>query len=94
MANIFQMFSKMKDLQSNFAEIQKKMETTLVTGNSSDEKVHVTVNGLRQILNVEIDSSLMNLDSKLILQARLVEASNDALLKIAEILKKEVPMPM
>ena len=38
MANIFQMFSKMKDLQSNFAEIQKKMETTLITGNSSDKK--------------------------------------------------------
>jgi DNA-binding YbaB/EbfC family protein len=94
MANIFQMFSKMKDLQSNFAEIQKKMETTLITGNSSDEKVHVTVNGLRQILNVEIDSSLMNIDSKLILQARLVEASNDALVKITEILKKEVPMSM
>lgn len=94
MANIFQMFSKMKDLQSNFAEIQKKMETTLITGNSSDEKVHVTVNGLRQILNVEIDSSLMNIDSKLILQARLVEASNDALMKITEILKKEVPMSM
>ena len=94
MANIFQMFSKMKDLQSNFAEIQKKMETTLITGNSSDEKVHVTVNGLRQILNVEIDSSLMNIDSKLILQARLVEVSNDALMKITEILKKEVPMSM
>ena len=94
MANIFQMFSKMKDLQSNFAEIQKKMESTLITGNSSDEKVHVTVNGLRQILNVEIDSSLMNIESKLILQARLVEASNDALVKITEILKKEVPMPM
>lgn len=88
------MFSKMKDFQSNFAEIQKKMEATLVTGTSSDEKVHVTVNGLRQILNIEIDPSLMGLDSKLILQARIVEASNNALLQISEILKKEMPMPM
>ena len=94
MANIFQMFSKMKDLQSNFAEIQKKMETTLVTGSSSDEKVHVTVNGLRQILNIEIDPSLMTLDSKLMLQAKIVEASNSALVQITEILRKEVPMPM
>ncbi|MDR2401966.1 MAG: YbaB/EbfC family nucleoid-associated protein [Cytophagales bacterium] len=94
MTNIFQMFTKMKDLQFNFAEIQKKMEVTLVSGSSSDGKVYVTVNGLRQILNIEIDPSLMNIDSKLLLQARIMEASNNALVQITEILRKEVPMPM
>jgi DNA-binding YbaB/EbfC family protein len=84
----------MKDLQFNFAEIQKKMEVTLVSGSSSDGKVYVTVNGLRQILNIEIDPSLMNIDSKLLLQARIMEASNNALVQITEILRKEVPMPM
>ncbi len=91
---VFDMFSKMKDFKADFAEMQKKMEATLVTGKSTDGKVNVTINGLRQILNIEIDPSLMNIDSKLILQARIVEASNDALMAIAEILKKEMPMPV
>ena len=91
---IFDMFSKMKDLRSDFAEMQKKMEATLVTGKSTDGKVNVTINGLRQILNIEIDPSLMNIDSKLMLQARIVEASNNAMMEIAEILRNEMPMPV
>ena len=58
-------------------------------GESGAGMVKVKVNGAKQVLTVEIDSSLVNENGRTILQDLIVAATNKAMANIDEITKEE-----
>ncbi len=71
--SLFDQIKQMKQLQAEMAK-----EST--EGSAGFGKVKVTINGVQEILNVQIDDSLMSDKDKL--QDLVKEATNDAIKKI------------
>lgn len=67
-----------------YDEIQKKLRLVQVIGKSSKDLVKVTINGLREIVDVEVSDEVLS--DKVVLQKSIKEAFNDAVKK----LEKEV----
>ncbi len=59
-----------------YDEFQKKMRELLVTGESKKGLVKITINGLKEIIDVRIDDVLM--DDKTELSKHIKDAYNDA----------------
>lgn len=61
------MFGKMKDayaLQKDLREKQKMMKKIVVEGLSDDELITMTINGLQEIVDIDIHDELMSVDNK------------------------------
>jgi DNA-binding YbaB/EbfC family protein len=59
-----------------YDEFQKKMREVTVAGESKKGLVKVTINGLKEVVDVRIDDILM--DDKVELQKHIKDATNDA----------------
>ena len=93
MANFFQMFNQMRNLKNNFKEMQEKLVETQIEGKSDDNSVLVRINGLKEILEIRIDESLLNTDSKEIIENTIKKTINDTMKSIEEVIKNNMQIP-
>jgi DNA-binding YbaB/EbfC family protein len=77
--NMMDMFGKMKEVQSRMKEAQEGLGAVTETGESGAGLVKVTVNGLKNVLKIEIDADLIKPDDKEMLQDLIVAATNKAM---------------
>jgi DNA-binding YbaB/EbfC family protein len=77
--NMMDMFGKMKEVQSRMKDAQETLSTVVETGESGAGLVKVTVNGLKNILKIEIDPDLIRPDDREMLQDLIVAATNKAM---------------
>ncbi|MGF7215409.1 hypothetical protein GGR92_001549 [Spirosoma lacussanchae] len=74
------MFGKMKEVQSRMKDAQEGLRNVTETGESGAGLVKVTVNGLKNVLSMEIDPDLLkSADDREMLQDLIVAATNKAM---------------
>ena len=56
------MMGKVKELQARLKEAQDNLVNVTATGESGGGMVKATVNGKKQVINIDIDPSLLQLD--------------------------------
>jgi len=88
MFDMMKMMGKMKEVQARVKEAQDNLGKIRVQGESGAGLVKATVTGKKQLISLDIDSSLMKADDKGILQDLIVAAVNKAN-EEAEITAKE-----
>lgn len=77
--NMMEVFGKMKDIQARMQEAQQSLSTLTETGESGAGMVRATVNGLKQVISVEIDPELIHVDDREMMQDLVVAAINKAM---------------
>lgn len=82
MKNIAKLMKQAQEMKSKMGEMQHKLETLEVTGESGAGVVKVTMNGKSEILRVDIDQSLIDPNEKEVLEDLIVAASRDAKAKV------------
>lgn len=80
--NMMDMFGKMKEVQSRMKDAQETLRTVTETGDSGAGMVKVTVNGLKNVLRIEIDPDLIRPDDREMLQDLIVAATNIAMANV------------
>jgi nucleoid-associated protein EbfC len=88
MFDMIKMLGKMKEVQGRIKEAQEKLGTLKVSGESGGGMVKATVNGKRQLIALDIDSSLLKADDKIVLQDLIIAAINKAS-EDADVMAKE-----
>ena len=88
MFDMMKMMGKMKEVQARMKESQDKLGTLYATGESGAGLVKAKVNGKKQLITLDVDSSLLKAEEKTILQDLIVAAVNKASAE-AEVLAKE-----
>lgn len=88
MFDMMKMLGKMKEVQSRIKEAQEKLVNIKATGESGGGMVKAIVNGKRQLIGLEIDSSLLKAEDKMVLQDLIIAAVNKAS-EEADVLAKE-----
>jgi len=77
--NMMDMFGKMKEVQSRMKDAQETLRNVTETGDAGAGMVKVTVNGLKNVLSVEIDPDLIRAEDREMLQDLIVAATNKAM---------------
>lgn len=88
MFDMMKMMGKMKEVQTRLKEAQDNLVKLRAQGESGAGMVKATVNGKKQLIQLEIDPSLLKSDDQIILQDLIVAAVNKAQDE-ADILAKE-----
>ena len=79
LGNMMDMFGKMKEIQARMKEAQQSLSGLTDTGDSGAGMVRVTVNGLKQVLKIEIDPDLIRAEDREMMQDLIVAATNKAM---------------
>ncbi len=77
--NMMDMFGKMKEIQSRMKDAQQQLTTITETGEAGAGMVRATVNGLKQVIRIEIDPDLIRPDDREMMQDLVVAAVNKAM---------------
>jgi nucleoid-associated protein EbfC len=88
MFDMMKMMGKMKEVQARIKQAQDNLVNVRATGESGGGMVKATVNGKRQLVALDIDSTLLKSDDKIVLQDLVIAAVNKAADE-AEIVAKE-----
>jgi nucleoid-associated protein EbfC len=88
MLDMMKMMGKMKEVQARLKEAQDNLVRLRAHGEAGAGMVKATVNGKKQLVQVEIDPSLLKSEDQVIVQDLIVAAVNKAQDE-AEILAKE-----
>ncbi len=72
-------FGKMKEVQSRMKDAQQNLSAVTETGDAGAGMVKVTVNGLKNVLSIEIDPDLIKPEDREMLQDLIVAATNKAI---------------
>lgn len=88
MFDMMKMMGKMKEVQARLKEAQDNLANVSASGESGGGMVKAVVNGKRQLINLEVDPSLLKSDDKVVLQDLIIAAVNKAS-EEAEIKAKE-----
>ncbi len=84
MGNMQGMMKKMQKMQKEMLEAQEALNEQVFEGAAGGGMVKVTVNGQREILNVNLDESVVDPEDIEMLQDLIVIATNDALKKVED----------
>ena len=79
MFDMFSMMGKMKEVQAKMKEAQDNLQFITVTAESGAGMVKAKANGLRKLISLDIDPSLLNQDDKEMLTDLVVAAVNKAM---------------
>ncbi|GAB3784060.1 YbaB/EbfC family nucleoid-associated protein [Spirosoma horti] len=83
--NMMDMFGKMKEVQSRMKDAQETLSAVTETGESGAGLVKVTVNGLKNVLKIDIDPDLIKSNApadREMLQDLIVAATNKAMANV------------
>ncbi len=86
--NMMDIFSKLKEVQAKMKEAQDNLGNLTVTAESGAGMVKARVNGLKELIELEIDDDLVKPEDKEMLKDLIIAAVNKAI-KEAEALAKE-----
>ena len=75
---MMKMMGKMKEVQTRLKEAQENLVKLRAQGESGAGMVKATVNGKKQLIQIEIDPSLLKGDDQVIVQDLIVAAVNKA----------------
>lgn len=78
MFDMMKMMGKMKEVQARLKEAQENLVHVTASGESGGGMVKATVNGKRQLIELEVDPSLLKSDDRIILQDLIIAAVNKA----------------
>jgi len=90
MKNLGQMMKQAQEMQSRMAEMQKRLETEEVTGQSGGGMVQVTLTGKGDARRVTLDPGIVDREDKEVLEDLIVAAFNDARAKVESRLAEEM----
>jgi DNA-binding YbaB/EbfC family protein len=90
MKNLGQMMKQAQEMQARMADMQKRLETEEVTGQSGGGMVQVTLTGKGDARRVSVDPKLMDGQEKEVLEDLIVAAMNDARAKVDARLAEEM----
>lgn len=90
MFDMMGMLGKVKELQAKVKEAQEGLQYITATAESGAGMVVAKANGLRKIISIEIDDSLLKLEDKEMLADLVVAAVNKALDEAGEKAKDEM----
>ena len=82
MKNLGNMLKQAQQMQTRMAEMQAKLEATVVDGQAGGGMVKVALSGKGDLRRVSIDPSLMVADDREVLEDLLVAAHADAKQKV------------
>lgn len=82
MGDFNKLMKQARQMQSQFAEMQKKLDTVRITGTSGGGMVSLEINGLGNLLSVNIDQKLLAPTEGEIISDLIVAAYNDAKSKL------------
>jgi nucleoid-associated protein EbfC len=92
MANIFSQAKDLYKMQKQAREMQNKMKQVEVSGYSKDELIEVIMNGVNEMVSIDIDVELLAPAQKQKLERSIVEATKDAAKKLQKELMKDMDM--
>ena len=75
---MMKMMGKMKEVQARLKEAQDNLANVSASGESGGGMVKAIVNGKRQLINLDVDPSLLKSDDKVVLQDLIIAAVNKA----------------
>jgi DNA-binding YbaB/EbfC family protein len=78
MKNIGAMMKQVQEMQTRMADMQARLETLTVTGQSGAGLVKVTLSGKGVMKGLEVDPSLLKPEEKEILEDLVIAAHTDA----------------
>ncbi len=84
------MMGKMKEAQENLKKTQDNLKNVTLSTESGAGMVKTTINGNREIIDLQIDESLFTKDDKEMVQDLVVAAVNKALQEIDVRIKEEM----
>lgn len=87
--NPFDLLKNTQNLQAQFEQVQEQLKTTYATGSSGGGIVKVTVNGLLELTDVQIDPIAVDPRDVKMLQDLIIAASHDAFSQIKENMKEQ-----
>ncbi len=79
MFDMFSMMGKIKEVQAKMKDAQDSLQFITVTAESGAGMVKAKANGLRKLISLEIDPSLLNQEDKEMLSDLVVAAVNKAM---------------
>jgi len=82
--DLFNIMGKLKEMQEKMKQAQAHLQEVKAEGEAGAGLVKAHVNGLKQVLKVEVDVSLLAEDQKEVLQDLIVAAVNVAMAKAEE----------
>ena len=90
MFNMFDMMGKVKEVQTRIKAAKENLVNITHSAEAGAGMVKVTVNGLKQILKIEIDKDLVKPEDTQLISDLVLAASNKALSDIDEMIKQEM----
>jgi len=88
MIDMMKMMGKMKEVQARMKEAQDNLVTIRATGESGGGMVKATVNGKKQLVDLDIDPTILKSEDKVLVQDLTIAAINKALDE-ADVLARE-----
>jgi nucleoid-associated protein EbfC len=90
MKNLADIMKQVQSMQSRMGDMQTKLESLVIKGQSGGGLVTVSLNGKGSLQSVAIDPSLMKEDEREILEDLLVAAHADAKSKVEAMAAEEM----
>jgi DNA-binding YbaB/EbfC family protein len=90
MLDMMKMLGRMKEVQSRLQQAQNNLVHLKATGESGGGMVKATANGKKQLLQIEIDTTLLKAEDQTILQDLIVAAVNKALDEAEQLAREEL----
>ena len=78
------MMNKIRKMQREMMEAQKRLEESIFTGTAGGGMVKVEVKGDKTIVSIDIDADILNPEDKEMIQDTIMMAINDAMRKVDE----------
>ena len=88
--NMNNMMKQMQKMQKKMEEVQAQVDATELEATSGGGAVKVVVNGKREVLDIEIDQSVVDPEDVEMLQDLVLAGVNEALRKTDEFSSKEM----
>lgn len=90
MLDMMKMLGKVKEVQAKVKEVQEGLVNLTAIGEAGGGMVKTTVNGARQVVDIQIDEALFSPEDKDMLKDLVIAATNKALAEIEIIIKEEM----
>ncbi len=90
MKNLANMMKSAQQMQTRMAEMQARLEATLVEGQAGAGMVKISLTGKGELKRIAIDPSLMVADDREVLEDLIVAAHADAKQKVEAMMAEEM----
>jgi len=88
--NLGDMMKLIKDLQENMEKAKEELRKEVIPVEVGGGMVKVEVNGMGEILNIDIDESLLTPDNKEVLSDLIISAINEANKRSKEVMTEKM----